>query len=288
MPSAICTRWAVDRLGRRTATLTPGQLGRPAGSAGSRSRGPIAQRGPVSRVRSEALEVTSCIRCRIATISATSGSRSSPLRPTISTGTPASVRASKTSAACALSRVRTPILDQGTLPSSGCAARTPATRAASSSRWVSWTAVVTTPSPASGLGSSGATASWRVVERSRQQVGGLEDPPLGASVDGERVRRHGAGHGGERLGEVEDVGDRRAAPAVDRLVGVADRGHRVPAAAGRVGAGEDPRQHDGLGDRGVLVLVEEHHPELVALERADVGLQSRPVGHRARSGRRSP
>ena len=139
-----------------------------------------------------------------------------------------------------------------------------------------------------GLGLERRDGVVGVVERSCQQVRGFEDPPLGASVDGEGVRRHGAGHGGERLGEVEDVGDRRAAPAVDRLVGVADRGHRVPAAAGRVGAGEDPRQHDGLGDRGVLVLVEEHHPELVALEHSDVGLQSRPVGHRARSGRRSP
>ena len=55
------------------------------------------------------------------------------------------------------------------------------------------------------------------------------------------------------------------APAVDRLVGVADRRHGVP-------AGEQPGQHGGLGDRGVLVLVEEHDLEALALQHADVGL----------------
>ena len=52
-----------------------------------RSRGPIAQRGPVSRVSSAALAVGSWSRCRIATTSATSGRRSRPESPTISTGT---------------------------------------------------------------------------------------------------------------------------------------------------------------------------------------------------------
>ena len=51
-----------------------------------RSRGPIAQRGPVSRVSRAALAVTSLSRWRVATTSATSGSRISPDRPTISTG----------------------------------------------------------------------------------------------------------------------------------------------------------------------------------------------------------
>ena len=124
-----------------------------------------------------------------------------------------------------------------------------------------------------GLGLERRDGVVRVVERRRQQVGGLEDPPLRAPVDGERVGPHRPGRGRERLGEVEDVGDRRAAPAVDRLVGVADRGHGVPPTAGRIGAGEDPRQHDRLGHRGVLVLVEQHHPELLPLGRTHVGLE---------------
>ena len=105
-------RWSVT-----VAGSSPARPLRPASSwarrlSSRRSRGPIAQRGPVSRVSSAALAVTSWSRCRIATISATSGRRSSPDRPTISTGMPAPVSASKTSSAWALSRVSTPILDQ--------------------------------------------------------------------------------------------------------------------------------------------------------------------------------
>ena len=39
-----------------------------------------------------------------------------------------------------------------------------------------------------------------------------------------------------------------------------------------VGPGEQPRQHEGLGHRGVLVLVEEHHLEPAPLERPDLGV----------------
>ena len=78
----------------------------------ARSRGPIAQRGPASSVSSAALAVTSWIKVRVATTSETSGSRSRPLRPTISTGISRSLSASKTAAACALSRVSTPISRQ--------------------------------------------------------------------------------------------------------------------------------------------------------------------------------
>ena len=106
-----------------------------------------------------------------------------------------------------------------------------------------------------------------VVERLGQPVGHLEDAAVGAAADGERVGRDApaASGGREGVGEVEDVGHRRAAPAVDRLVGVTDRGHGVPAR-------EQPGQHGGLGDGGVLVLVEEHHREPLALHHADVGL----------------
>ncbi len=105
----------------------------------------------------------------------------------------------------------------------------------------------------------------RVVQRSGQAVGGLEDAPVGASVHRQRVRRHRPGRARERLREVEDVADGGTAPAVDGLVRVADRGHRVPVA-------EQPGQHDRLRDRGVLVLVEQHDPELLALGRPHLRL----------------
>ncbi len=72
----------------------------------------------------------------------------------------------------------------------------------------------------------------------------------------------------EVLREVVQVGDRGAAPAVDRLAGVADGGHRVPGAGA---AAEQAGQHEALGDRGVLVLVEQHHPVLLAQQPADLG-----------------
>ena len=58
--------------------------------------------------------------------------------------------------------------------------------------------------------------------------------------------------------------------------------------ASTVRAGEQPAQHQGLGDRGVLVLVEQHDLELVALDRADLRALARRAGRPARSGRRSP
>ena len=121
-------------------------------------------------------------------------------------------------------------------------------------------------------------------------VGGLEDARVGAPVDGERVRRDVGRRrrAGKSCAEPEDVGHRRAPPAVDRLVGVADRGHRVAAAVAGVGPGEEPAQHQRLGDRGVLVLVEQHDLELRALGLADLGAARAPAGRRARSGRRSP
>lgn len=64
--------------------------------------------------------------------------------------------------------------------------------------------------------------------------------------------------------EVVEVGDGGAAPAVDRLAGVADGGHRVPRTAA-----EQPGQQPPLGDGGVLVLVQQHHPALLAQQPPD-------------------
>ena len=94
----------------------------------------------------------------MATTSETSGSRSRPLRPTISTGISRLLSASKTAAAWELSRVRTPISFQ---LGSAIAARASITRSASqasSPSYVSWTVARTSPSAAPGIGSSGSSS----------------------------------------------------------------------------------------------------------------------------------
>ena len=55
--------------------------------------------------------------------------------------------------------------------------------------------------------------------------------------------------------EVLEVGGARSAPAVDRLVGIAHRHHRV--------VGEELGEHPRLDDARVLVLVEQHYPVAV-------------------------
>ena len=101
-----------------------------------------------------------------------------------------------------------------------------------------------------------------VVQRGGERVGDLEDAPVRPPVDRQRVAGDLPAGRREVLAEVQDVGHRGAAPPVDRLVGVADRGDRVPAA-------EQRAQHLRLGDGGVLVLVEQDHGVLVPLELAD-------------------
>ena len=113
---------------------------------------------------------------------------------------------------------------------------------------------------------SGATCGCSARSGRGEVVGGVEDALR--PTDGSR-RACGIGarlpsSAGEVLGEAVDVGHARAAPAVDRLQRVADRGDRVAAA-------EQPHEQQALGDRGVLVLVEQHDAELVAQRGADVG-----------------
>ena len=62
----------------------------------------------------------------------------------------------------------------------------------------------------------------------------------------------------------------------------------MAAAGGRIRPGEQPREHHRLRHRRVLVLVEEHDPELLALGARRPRAGRRPAGRRARSGRRSP
>ena len=61
---------------------------------------------------------------------------------------------------------------------------------------------------------------------------------------------------GEGVGETAEIAGARAAPAVDRLMRIAD-GHHA-------GAREERGEQVGLRHRGVLVLVEEHHAVSIA------------------------
>ena len=79
------------------------------------------------------------------------------------------------------------------------------------------------------------------------------------------------GHHREVGGEPAQVAGARAAPAVDGLARVADRGHRVPAAEQRA------QQHQ-LGVAGVLVLVEQDHLVAGPLGRADLGVPAGDPG----------
>ncbi len=95
----------------------------------------------------------------------------------------------------------------------------------------------------------------RQVPARRDPHGGVEDPARYPERRGEDdPARRGPVAVGEALGEVGDVAQLGAPEAVDRLVGVAC--HRE-VAVGPVEALEEAR----LGDRGVLVLVDEDVPE---------------------------
>jgi hypothetical protein len=78
--------------------------------------------------------------------------------------------------------------------------------------------------------------------------------------------------------EVVDVVDRGPPPAVDGLARVADRGHGMPATVLAGTAAEETLQHPALGDRGVLVLVQQHGLEPGPLAEADLGALDRKPG----------
>ena len=100
--------------------------------------------------------------------------------------------------------------------------------------------------------------------------------PRGRCASSWTGRRPGVGvvRGAEVVAEALQVAGGRAAPAVDRLVRVADRGHRV------AGAVERAQQHE-LRVAGVLVLVEQDDAVLRPLPRAHVRHLARdPRGQR--------
>ncbi len=129
----------------------------------ARSRRPIAQRGPASRVSRAALAVTSWIRVSVATTSATSGRRSSPFRPTISTGTSCAESASNDRGRVGVVAHQDADLPSSTAPRCGRPGRRgsrspPSPARSSSSSQVSCTIARTSPGSAPGLGSSGRSS----------------------------------------------------------------------------------------------------------------------------------
>jgi hypothetical protein len=114
------------------------------------------------------------------------------------------------------------------------------------------------------------------TQRGGEAVGEVEQPAPAAAVLGERVAAGGGAVGVREVpGEVVEVGDRGAAPAVDGLAGVADRGDRVP---GPRLAAEQPGEQQPLRDRGVLVLVQQHDAVAVPEHPADLGPGRRQLG----------
>ena len=116
------------------------------------------------------------------------------------------------------------------------------------------------PGAGTSSGTSGASArssAWRVAAASRTR------PVLRKLVDSRRtgVRPR---LGREVVREPAQVARAGAPPAVDGLAGVADRGHRVPAA-------EQGAQQHQLRVAGVLVLVEQHDVVAAALGRPHLG-----------------
>ena len=283
MPSAIAVSSSVIE------TVASARARRPAISAARspssrRSRGPIAQRGTGEQGEQGGVggDVVQQGQHRDdlghlgQPQQARRGRRSRP-------GSPAAVSASKTASAVELSRVRTPrsdhavgvrrlhLLDQPGQLVVGRGEDLGRHRAGRSLADVS--GATSGRAAYSGSARRLATSRMRRSERRLTVSGSTGTPPEAA---------------GKVSVEVEDVGDRGAAPAVDRLVGVADRGDGVTAALLGGRAGEQPGEHLGLGDRGVLVLVEHHDPELRRAPGPRPRAARRPAGRRARSGRRSP
>ena len=184
----------------------------------------------------------------------------SPASPTTSTGTPRAVSASAIGAASALRRTRTAVVGTGT-PDARASSYRRATWSATQSRSVDTSvnnAHRTSPGRASGRGISSRTATDRRRACDGDRVGQLQGPRRVAPAGAQFERgRGGAVRTAEVGGEPRQVGRRGAAPSVDRLDGIPDRGQGqfvVDSPA------EQRRQRDALSVTGVLVLVEQHHP----------------------------
>ena len=115
-----------------------------------------------------------------------------------------------------------------------------------------------------------------------QAVGDVEDAGVGATVDRQRsTTEPPRRRAGKTSAEVDDVGHRGAAPAVDRLVGVTDRHHRVAAT-----------ERAGTSRVAWATEVSWYSSSSTTLN-CSRSIRRRPgsprrAGRRARSGRRSP
>ena len=232
----------------------------------------MRQRAPVSS-RTAAPPASGSTTSRSAdTTSRTSGSSSSPPRPTTSTGRSRARSAAASALMSARRRTSTAVVG-GSVSASAAARHRSATASASHARSASTSscrATRTSPAGAPGRGRSSSTATplrpqglgdavgqgehlGRVAEAGQQPVAGGRDG-LAVGVDAREV--------GD---EPRQVRRARAAPAVDRLEGVADRGDR-----GALVVREQRTQHDPLRVPGVLVLVEQHRAERLALGGPDL------------------
>ncbi|MFK4545354.1 hypothetical protein RKD29_004950 [Streptomyces tendae] len=118
-----------------------------------------------------------------------------------------------------------------------------------------------------GGGAQGLHARVHGAQGLGEAVGEVEEATAAAAVLAERLTGRGSSvRVGEVFGEVVEVGDGGAPPAVDGLAGVAHGGHGMAGAAA-----EQTREEDALGHGRVLVLVEQHDPVLVAQHAAHLG-----------------
>ena len=225
------------RAGRRASRRRGrGRRARPArrraGRAARRSRGPIAHRGPVSRVSSAALAVRSWSSVQGGDHLGDLGQPQQPVEADdLDRDLALGQRVEDVGGVRVVAGQHADLAPRASRRVAW-ASRTWSASQASSRRRSRARAARTSPASAPRLGSSGAPRRSCGVAAARP--GALATSRMrrvGAPVDRERVRRRRPPVGGGKSSrEVEDVGDRGAAPAVDRLVGVADRGDRMAAA----------------------------------------------------------
>ena len=109
-----------------------------------------------------------------------------------------------------------------------------------------------TGAPVGGLGGKWLDPGVHLTQGARNLIGEIKDAGAGTTVLAQRIAlRLATVRLREVLDEILDIRHARTAPAVDRLAGIADRGDRMATT-------EDLLQQAALGDRGVLVLVEQH------------------------------
>ena len=260
----------------------------------TRSRGPIRQRGPVSSRASDAPADGSCTTRSVATTSCTSGTVSRPPSPTTSTGMPRASSAAAQPAGTATACGPAPRCRRAGAPRRAAVPGPRARRPGRASVGCRSSAAepgrpAARPRPRRSRSSAHSMRPRSLRPRAGPQPrhvlgllaqlaldtgGGVEDPLAVAEARGQLAHRRGPGRPRGSRGRTPEVAGAGAAPAVDRLARVADRGHRVAAAEQRL------EQHE-LRVAGVLVLVEQHDAVPRALDHADLGvLGGDPRGER--------